>query len=411
MKEDAMEASAGQSHAAIGTMFLDVGPRPRDEPRPALPILGGLRVLMVEDSPPDVELTEHTLRDAGLDFRCAAVSRRDMFEMELARQPPDVILADYSVPGFDGRQALQIAKERVPNTPFIFVSGVLGEEVAIELLKQGATDYVLKTHLARLGPAVHRALREARERRERQSAEDKLRSSHEQLRALTNHLHSVREEERTRIARQVHDELGQALTGLKLDLSWLNSKLRGARGLQRKIKAMSAHIDDTINTVRRIATDLRPGVLDSLGLVAAIEWQAGDFQQRTGIACAVSIDVTETMLDPDFTTVCFRIFQETLTNIIRHAKATQVEVRLAHAEGFLVLTVRDNGRGISERDINDRSIGLIGMKERAAQVRGEVFFFGLPTHGTTVTLRVPLPAGSTMTSTHGHRPDRGEPGL
>lgn len=396
-----MENPTSQTHtdSDVGLMFLDAGHRPRDEPRPAASsIVGTLRILVVEDSPPDVELTEHALRDAGLDFATAVVDRRELFELELTRQIPDLILSDYSLPGFDGRQALEIAQRRTPNAPFIFVSGVLGEEVAIELLKQGATDYVLKTHLARLGPAVHRALREARERRERQQAEDKLRSSHEQLRALTNHLHSVREEERTRIARQVHDELGQALTGLKLDLSWLSGKLRGARGLQRKIKGMTAHIDETINTVRRIATDLRPGVLDSLGLVAAIEWQAQDFQQRTRIACAVSIEVAETLLDPNFTTVCFRIFQETLTNIIRHAKATQVEVRLTESDGVLVLTVRDNGRGISERDINDRSIGLIGMKERAAQVGGEVFFFGLPSHGTTVTMRVPLPPGSSVRS-------------
>lgn len=394
-----MENPSSQAPAdgAAGFSFVDLPPRARDEPRHATPpVFGALRILMVEDSPPDVELTEYALREAGLDFTTAVVDRRELFELELARQTPDLILSDFTLPGFDGRQALEISRRRAPNAPFIFVSGVLGEEVAIELLKQGATDYVLKTHLARLGPAVHRALREAKERRERQQAEEKLRSSHEQLRALTNHLHSVREEERTRIARQVHDELGQALTGLKLDLSWLSGKLRGARGLQRKIKAMTTHIDETINTVRRIATDLRPGVLDSLGLVAAIEWQAQDFQQRTRISCVASIEVAETLLDPNFTTVCFRIFQETLTNIIRHAKATQVEVRLTESEGVLVLTVRDNGRGISERDINDRSIGLIGMKERAAQVGGEVFFFGLPSHGTTVTLRVPLPPGSSV---------------
>lgn len=379
-------------HAVSSEPAKPVFVRHEDDQRFTLPIAFGLRIVLVEDSPPDVELTEHALREAGLEFSFVAVDSRASFERELERRPPDLILSDFSVPGFDGRQALEIAKKMLPNTPFIFVTGVLGEEVAIELLKQGATDYVLKTHLARLVPSVKRALREAQVRRERERAEEKLRNSHEQLRALTNHLHSVREEERTRIARQVHDELGQALTGLKLELSWLSGKLRGARALQRKIKGMTAHIDETINTVRRIATDLRPGVLDSLGLVAAIEWQASDFQKRTGIPCEVAIDVKETELEANFTTVCFRIFQETLTNIIRHAKATRVEVRLTESDGYLALTVRDNGRGISEREINARAIGLIGMKERAAQVGGEVFFFGLPAHGTTVTMRVPLPA-------------------
>ncbi len=386
--EGTTDVSDGAPPAPLsGSLALDLQ-------RFAPPLAGGLRVLIVEDVPADVELTEHALRDAGLDFSCVAVAQRAAYEAELERRPPDLILSDYSLPGFDGRQALEIAKKIAPNTPFIFVAGVLGEELAIDLLKQGATDYVLKTHLARLAPSVSRALREAQERRERERAEEKLRNSHEQLRALTNHLHSVREEERTRIARQVHDELGQALTGLKLELAWLSGKLRGARGLQRRIKAMSAHIDATINMVRRIATDLRPGVLDSLGLVAAIEWQAADFQQRTGIRCAVSIDVRETKLDPNLITVCFRIFQEALTNIIRHAKAARVEVRLTQSEGFLVLTVRDYGRGISEREINAQSIGLIGMKERAAQVDGEIFFFGLPGQGTTMTMRVPLPAGA-----------------
>jgi signal transduction histidine kinase len=261
------------------------------------------------------------------------------------------------------------------------------------MLKQGATDYVLKTHLTRLVPAVQRALSEARERRERHHAEERLRASHEQLRALTAYLHYVREEERTRIAREVHDELGQALTGLKLDISLIAARRRGgARPLLRKIKEMSARIDATIQTVRRISTELRPAILDSLGLVAAIEWQAEEFQKRTGILCEVRIEVKEWLWDQDFKTVCFRIFQETLTNVIRHAKASRVDISLVESEGKLVLTVRDNGRGISEKNIGDvGSIGIIGMKERAAQVGGEVFFFGLPGKGTTVTMRAPMP--------------------
>lgn len=353
-----------------------------------------LRILLLEDSAPHVELARHALADAGLNYSFVVVETREAFNAELSHRPPDLILSDYSLPGFDGSAALEIAKIRAPHVPFIFVTGVLGEEVAIEMLKQGATDYVLKTHLTRLAPAVKRALAEAQERRERERAEEKLRSSHEQLRALNTHLQHVREEERIRIAREVHDELGQALTGLKLDLSWLAKKLpRGARPLLRKIKAMSGQIDSSIHAIRRVATELRPGILDSLGLVAAIEWQANEFQERSGITCEMKTDMKEAILDPEFNTVCFRIFQETLTNIIRHAKATRVEVNLAHHGDALVLTVRDNGRGITEREIvNATSIGLIGMRERAAQVGGEVLFFGLPGNGTTVTLRLPLPA-------------------
>jgi signal transduction histidine kinase len=263
------------------------------------------------------------------------------------------------------------------------------------MMKKGATDYVLKSRLARLVPAVNRALRETEQRRENQKSQERLRRSHDQLRALTGHLRFVREEERTRIAREVHDELGQALTGLKLDLSWLSGKVAGKRALQRKISAMSAQVDTTIQTVRRIATELRPGVLDNLGLAAAIEWQTMDFQERTGIRCVIKMDLKETIWDREFGTMCFRIFQETLTNIVRHAKATRVDISLTQIDHELVMTVSDNGRGISEKDvIHARSIGLIGMRERVAQAGGQVFFFGLPARGTTVTMRVPMPTAA-----------------
>src|SRR5688572_31018446 len=184
-----------------------------------------LRILLLEDNAPHAELVEHFLRTSGLKFQLARVETREGFMEQIERHPPDMILSDYALPAFDGYTALAIAKEKVPNIPFIFVTGTMGEEVAIETLKSGATDYVLKTRLARLGPAVQRALRETADRRERERAEEKLRRSLDQLRALTSYLQYVREEERTRIAREVHDEPGQALTGLKLDMSWLAARL------------------------------------------------------------------------------------------------------------------------------------------------------------------------------------------
>ena len=356
------------------------------------PKSGAIRILLLEDSEPDVELIQQTLSDAGLNASVVSVHTREGFESELTRGSPNIILSDYWLPTFDGSMALEISKQLAPHVPFIFVTGVLGEEVVIEMLKKGATDYVLKTRLTRLVPAISRALRETAQMREHDMAQERLRRSHDQLRALTGHLQFVREEERTRIAREVHDELGQALTGLKLDLSWLSGRIAGDRALQRRAKAMSALIDETIHAVRRIATELRPGVLDSLGLAAAIEWQTMDFEERTGTRCEVKIEVKQEIWDREFSTTCFRIFQETLTNIIRHAKATHVEVRLSQVEQELVLTVRDNGRGISKEEIaHARSIGLIGMRERAAEVGGKVTFLSLPGRGTTVTMRAPMP--------------------
>lgn len=362
--------------------------------KPAITQAKELRILLLEDSLPHIELVERVLRDAGLSCTIAHVDTEDGFRGQLEQVIPDLILSDYALPTFDGYAALEIAKEKAPDVPFIFVTGTMGEEVAIETLKNGATDYVLKTRLSRLVPAVQRALRESEERRERRRAEEKLQRTNEQLRALSAYLQFVREEERTRIAREVHDELGQELTGLKLDLSWLGGQISGksSRLLKGKVKDLMNHVDATIHTVRRIATELRPRILDDLGLVAAIEWQTHEFQNRTGIRCKVTSRVQESIWDHDFTTVFFRIFQETLTNIIRHANATQIEVNLTEEDGRLVLEVQDNGRGITEKEIaNTRSIGLVGMRERAALVGGEVSFQGAPGKGTSVVVQIPIP--------------------
>src|SRR5689334_6882073 len=180
---------------------------------------------MLEDDAADAELTRFTLSKGGVNFSFVRVDSEEEFLQELEQRPPALILSDYSLPNFDGHRALGLAREHCPETPFIFVTGTMGEEVAIETLKSGATDYVLKTRLSRLMPAVNRALREAEERLQHKRAEEQLRQSHEQLRALSVYLQSVREEERTRIAREVHDELGQALTSCKLDLSWIANRL------------------------------------------------------------------------------------------------------------------------------------------------------------------------------------------
>jgi two-component system, NarL family, sensor histidine kinase UhpB len=351
-----------------------------------------IHILMLEDSVADAELAKHTLRRGGMHYTSVRVENEEEFIREIQDNPPDLILSDYALPGFDGYAALEIAKRMCPQTPFIFLTGTMGEEVAIETLKNGATDYVLKHRMVRLVPSVHRALRESQERPERRRAEKQLRESHEQLRALSVYLQRVREEERTRIAREVHDELGQALTSCKLDLSLIASRLpRTLKPLIEKAKALSAHMDSTIQTVRRISTELRPGILDHLGLVAALEWQANEFQTRTGIKCEVQTSLQDPQLEQNLATTFFRIFQETLTNIIRHAGATHVWVHLKEESGRIIMDVKDNGRGIGPEEISDtRSLGLLGMKERAALMGGE-FRIGLARggQGTKVTVSIP----------------------
>jgi signal transduction histidine kinase len=347
---------------------------------------------MLEDDPADAELTRFALRKAGLHFSFTRVETKKDYVEKLNEGTADLILSDYSLPGFNGTDALEIAREKCPHTPFIFVTGTMGEEVAIETLKSGATDYVLKTRLGRLLPAVNRALREARERAKHRRAQEQLRESHERLRALSTYLQTVREEERTRIAREVHDELGQALTGCKMDVSWIASRLpHDMKPVLDKTKALAGHIDSTIQMVRRIATELRPGILDHLGLGAALEWQAHEFQTRTGIKCEVRADPDIPPLEADLNTAFFRIFQETLTNIIRHAGATHVAVNLKQSKDRISLEVRDNGRGISKAEISHtKSMGLLNMRERAGLLGGD-FKIGRIAHGKGTRVQVFIP--------------------
>ena len=226
---------------------------------------------------------------------------------------------------------------------------------------------------------------------ERKLAESAMKKSEEQLRNLTTYLQKVGEIERISIAREIHDELGEGLTVLKLDLSWLRKRLpENQLELRAKTDAMSQLIDRTIQTVKKISTNLRPGLLDDLGLAAAVEWQAEDFQKRTGIKSKVRIDPADINLDRDRNTAIYRIFQETLTNVSRHAHATKVNVTLQQRDGQIELKVHDNGRGITEEQLaNPKSFGLIGIRERVKIFGGKHILKGVPGKGTTLTVRIP----------------------
>jgi PAS domain S-box-containing protein len=226
---------------------------------------------------------------------------------------------------------------------------------------------------------------------ERQRAEEELQSSLAQLRALAARLESVREEERTSTAREIHDELGQALTAIKIDLTSLIYELppHQTEALKR-VESILKLVEEAIHSVRRISTQLRPGILDDLGLVAAIEWAAEEFEARTGTMCRLDLPPGDILTHPERVTALFRIFQETLTNIARHANATQVDVRLAQENGDLWLEVPDNGQGITNEQLSGgKSLGILGMRERASLLGGELTISGIPGKGTTVSARIP----------------------
>jgi PAS domain S-box-containing protein len=225
--------------------------------------------------------------------------------------------------------------------------------------------------------------------------ERELRDSQEQLRSLAARLQTSREENRAHVAREIHDELGQALTGLKLQLRGLEGMLRPAPpAAKARIASMLDLIGATMNNVRRIATELRPGILDDFGLVAALEWQAQEFSVRTGVVCELAAkppNEDNLPVGRDRTTAFFRIFQEALTNVARHAEATRVVAELIQTGDSLVLQIRDNGRGITPAESsNARSLGLLGMRERAQMFGGTFDIQGEPGKGTTITVGMPL---------------------
>jgi signal transduction histidine kinase len=233
---------------------------------------------------------------------------------------------------------------------------------------------------------------------DRKEIEEELRNSREQLRQLSGYLQAAREEERSRISREIHDQFGGALTALKMDIRQIQRGLKdpseeAQAKLQTRLDSMADLIDSTAKTIRRIAADLRPSVLDDLGLEAAIEWQLQEFQKRSGIHCDLILEVNDLTIDTDGSTALFRVFQETLTNVARHAQATHIEVSLAEEGGFVTLRVSDNGRGISPKElIGSHSLGLVGMRERVGLLAGDLNIQGKPGEGTTILARIPLKA-------------------
>jgi two-component system sensor histidine kinase UhpB len=228
---------------------------------------------------------------------------------------------------------------------------------------------------------------------ERKQAENQLQRSFDLLRTLSQRLDVVREEERTRIARELHDELGVRMTCMKMDLSRLMGmmceSLFPREKMEEKIRAMNAEVDTTIAEVQRLAAELRPGVLDDLGLVAAIEWQCQDFERRSGIRCFCEASFDEIKISPSRATAAFRICQEALVNVARHAKATFVRVLVKENENDVLIEIQDNGQGIPADKINDAgSLGLLGMKERSMAIGGSLEISGWLGKGTTVTLRL-----------------------
>lgn len=253
------------------------------------------------------------------------------------------------------------------------------------------------TNLKLIEKLRSRTIREQDQRQGLVKAEHARLAAVEELRALAHHLQSIREEEKIRIARELHDELGHSLTALKMDLAWLESgiaktgQISPRQVMLEKARSMSKLIDTTIDHMRKIVSELRPSVLDHLGLTAAIEWQVMDFQNRTGIKCFLQSSQEDMNLGKDLNTALFRVFQEVMTNVARHSNAKNVDIRIERKNGLIQARISDDGKGIpAEHIAHPRSFGLMGMRERVVLLGGEIAITGQPQRGTTVLVKIPF---------------------
>ena len=353
-----------------------------------------LQILHLEDSELDHELTLAHLRRGGLRCRVRRIDSEAEFLGALDERGWDAIISDYNLPGFSGLVALDLLKASGRDVPFILVSGEIGEDTAVEAMRNGASDYLLKNNLARLVPALLHAVEATETRHARVRADRELDASKQRLRELAQHLQNSIEQERTAIAREIHDDVGGSLTALKFDLAWI-ARHTDSAGVLGRVNSALETVTLAIDSSKRIMHNLRPAILEQ-GLVAALHWLATRFEKRTGTECLIRLPAHTPELPTGVPLVAYRTAQEALTNISKHAQATRVRIDLSLAGGVLSLEISDNGRGLSADDLaKARSFGIRGLHERAGTVGGWIELSSAA-GATTMMLSVPLnPIGMT----------------
>jgi len=350
-----------------------------------------LRVLHLEDSELDHQLMLAHLRRSGVVVDAVRVDTEAEFLRAIEpEQDWDVVVSDYNLPGFSGLVALDLLKASAQMIPFILVSGEIGEDTAVEAMRNGASDYLLKNNLTRLGPALLHAVETHELLLARQRADQELGESKQRVHELAQHLQTSVELERAAIAREIHDDVGGSLTALKFDLAWIARHSDSPEVLARVNSALET-VSHAIEASQRVMHNLRPAILEQ-GLIAALQWMTSRFERRTGIACEFRSRHEHLRLPAGVPLVAYRTAQEALTNVSKHAQASQVHIDLSLAGGVLSLEISDNGRGLSHEDLaKARSFGIRGLHERAGTVGGWVDLSSGP-GGTTLILSVPLGA-------------------
>lgn len=347
-----------------------------------------LRILHLEDNPTDHELVRLALQRDGFPVALTWVDNFESLARQLGSTRFDAVLADYRLPDCSALDAMRLTHSCDATTPFIIVSGAVGETAAIQLLHEGANDYVLKDGLHRLKPALQRAIEAHQNLLAKQQADIRLQESQQRIAELARHLQTSIEAERTTIAREIHDEIGSVLTALKFDLSWISRHSTDERITGRAFSSLET-IDQAIQSTQRIMVNLRPAVLDQ-GLVHAIEWLARSFEKRTGIKTVFHTTHSQIKLPDEVQQVAYRTAQEALTNVSKHAGATEVSLYMTPDTGVLSLEISDNGKGLDDDDLaKPKSFGIRGLHERARTVGGWVDV-STNNQGTAIILSVPL---------------------
>lgn len=392
------------------------------------------RVLLVNDDSANL-LALASLLSNQEDYEVVTASSGEDALRRVLNHDFAVILLDISMPGMDGFETAEAihSHPRSASVPIIFVTAHYADEMyRLKGYQKGAVDYlftpvipqILQTKVAVFVELAKKNLQLKRQTQEleqmnmrlqqqrqqdlehineRKQAEEALRQSQEELRELASYQERIKEDERKRIAREIHDELGQNLLALRIDIAMLHARTGTSHPkLNKKVHSVLDHIDATMKAMRAIINNLRPTVLD-LGLNAAIEWQVKDFQRRTGIACELMMPADELNVDDNRATALFRILQESLNNVFRHARASKTSIRLKVEQERLFMSVSDNGVGIfpgCRRKAN--SFGLVGIKERISALGGEFSLEAGEENGTSLTVSIPLEgAAGAMTPTEG----------
>ena len=345
-------------------------------------------LLHLEDSKADQRLTEIALRKDYTHLSITWTDNLTDFMSLLQSQTFDLVLADYHLPGFTALDAWELARQLPQCPPFVLLSGAIGETAAVDAIRHGIADYLLKDDMGRLPHVLARTLEVHEARLAKEQAMRDLERSERQLAELTEHLQQSIEQERAAIAREIHDDIGGSLTSVKFDLSWIDRNATQPE-VQSHARAALDMLQHALGASQRIMMNLRPPVLDQ-GLVAAVQWLAANFERRTGIPTRVDAP-SHIAVPPEVQVVAYRTAQEALTNVGKYAQATMVHIDVSNAEGHLTLEVRDNGCGIAAEQRNKpKAFGLRGLAERARTVGGWLDVSSQVGKGTSIIVSVPL---------------------